>query len=97
MRLIVRFLGFVFATGAIVFVIGLARRGFWFGNSNEGLPDYTQLKNYEPPVMTRVHAGDGTLLAEYARERRLYLAVRRHPGPGQGGVHLRRGQEFLHA
>jgi penicillin-binding protein 1A len=37
------------------------------------LPDYTQLKNYEPPVMTRVHAGDGSLLAEYARERRLYL------------------------
>jgi penicillin-binding protein 1A len=31
------------------------------------------LKNYEPPVMTRVHAADGSLLAEYARERRLYL------------------------
>ena len=25
--------------------------------------------------MTRVHAGDGTLLAEYARERRLYLPI----------------------
>ncbi|MDQ0393786.1 penicillin-binding protein 1A [Labrys monachus] len=39
------------------------------------LPDYTQLENYEPPVMTRVHAGDGTLLAEYARQRRLYLPI----------------------
>ena len=37
------------------------------------LPDYTQLKNYEPPVMTRVHAGDGSVLAEYSHERRLYL------------------------
>ena len=39
----------------------------------QGLPDYSQLKNYEPPVMTRVHAADGSLLAEYSRERRLYL------------------------
>ena len=39
----------------------------------QDLPDYTQLKNYEPPVMTRVHAGDGSILAEYAHERRLYL------------------------
>ena len=39
----------------------------------QDLPDYTQLKNYEPPVMTRVHAADGSLLAEYSRERRLYL------------------------
>ena len=39
----------------------------------QDLPDYTQLKNYEPPVMTRVHAADGSILAEYARERRLYL------------------------
>ncbi len=37
------------------------------------LPDYTTLKDYEPPVMTRVHASDGSLIAEYARERRLYL------------------------
>ena len=39
----------------------------------QGLPDYSQLKEYEPPVMTRVHAADGSLLAEYSRERRLYL------------------------
>jgi penicillin-binding protein 1A len=39
----------------------------------QDLPDYSLLKNYEPPVMTRVHAADGSLLAEYSRERRLYL------------------------
>ena len=73
MRGIVRFLGFVFATGAIVFVVvaGIAAAVIW--KFEQDLPDYTQLKNYEPPVMTRVHAADGSLLAEYARERRLYL------------------------
>ena len=73
MRLIARFLGFIFATGAIVFVIGAAAAALVVWNFQQDLPDYTQLKNYEPPVMTRVHASDGSLLAEYAHQRRLFL------------------------
>jgi len=46
---------------------------FWhFG---QGLPDYTQLENYEPQVMTRVHASDGALIAEYAREKRVFVPI----------------------
>ncbi|HYP57302.1 MAG TPA: penicillin-binding protein 1A [Beijerinckia sp.] len=73
MRLIARFLGFIFATGAIIFVVAACAAGLLIWNFERDLPDYTQLKNYEPPVMTRVHASDGSLLAEYAHERRLYL------------------------
>ncbi len=73
MRGIARFLGFLFATGAIVFVVAAAVVAGVIWKFEQDLPDYTQLKNYEPPVMTRVHAADGSLLAEYARERRLYL------------------------
>jgi len=73
MRGITRFFGFLFATGAILFVIAAAAVGAVFWKYSQDLPDYTQLKNYEPPVMTRVHAGDGSLLAEYARERRLFM------------------------
>ncbi|MDB5509947.1 MAG: penicillin-binding protein family [Hyphomicrobiales bacterium] len=73
MRLIARFFGFVFATGAILFVLGAAAVAGLVWHYQQDLPDYTQLKNYEPPVMTRVHANDGSLVAEYARERRLYL------------------------
>jgi penicillin-binding protein 1A len=73
MRGIARFLGFLFATGAIVFVIGAGLVAAVIWKFEQDLPDYSQLKNYEPPVMTRVHAADGSLLAEYARERRLYL------------------------
>ena len=43
------------------------------------LPDYAQLADYEPPVTTRVHAGDGSLLAEFARERRLFMPVAAMP------------------
>jgi len=73
MRLLARFIGFVFATGAILFVVGACVAGLVIWKYQQDLPDYTQLKNYEPPVMTRVHAADGSVLAEYSRERRLYL------------------------
>ena len=39
------------------------------------LPDYQQLADYEPPTVTRVHAGDGRLLAEFAREKRVFVPV----------------------
>jgi penicillin-binding protein 1A len=37
------------------------------------LPSYEALENYQPPVMSRVHAGDGKLIAEYAREHRVFV------------------------
>ena len=73
MRLIGRFLGLIFATGAILIVIAIGGGMAVIYKYEKDLPDYTQLKNYEPPVMTRVHAADGSVLAEYSRERRLYL------------------------
>jgi penicillin-binding protein 1A len=46
---------------------------------SKDLPDYSQLQDYEPAVMTRVHASDGALLAEYSKERRLYLPIQAVP------------------
>jgi penicillin-binding protein 1A len=43
------------------------------------LPNYDVLDAYELPAMTRVHAGDGQLLAEYAHERRLYFPIQAVP------------------
>ncbi len=50
---------------------------FW--TYGKGLPDYQQLANYQPPVVTRVHAGNGALLAEYASEKRLFVPVEAIP------------------
>ena len=79
MRLLVRFLGFLFAAGTVVFLVGVAAVAGVIWHFSKDLPDYTQLQNYEPPVMTRVHAADGSLLAEYAKERRLYLPIQAVP------------------
>jgi penicillin-binding protein 1A len=43
----------------------------WYFSS--GLPDYKKLESYEPPVSSRVYAGNGTLIAEYAIEKRLFI------------------------
>jgi penicillin-binding protein 1A len=40
-----------------------------------GLPDVDGLKNYQPPVMSRVYAGDSRLLAELASERRIFVPI----------------------
>src|ERR1700743_1815647 len=79
MRLLVRFLGFLFAAGTVVFRVGVAAAAGLIWHFSKDLPDYTQLQDYEPPVMTRVHAADGALLGEYARERRLYLPIQAVP------------------
>ena len=79
MKLLLRFLGFLFATGSIVFLVGVAATAGLMWHFSKDLPDYSQLQDYEPPVMTRVHAGDGSLLAEYAKERRLYLPIQAIP------------------
>src|SRR6202050_2217408 len=73
MRGIARIIGFIFATGTLVFVAAAAIFAGVVWKDEQDLPDHTLLKNYEPPVMTRAHAADGSLLAEYSRERRLYL------------------------
>ncbi len=46
---------------------------------SKDLPDYKQLASYEPPVMTRIHAADGSLLAEYADQRRLFVPINSVP------------------
>ena len=74
-----RFLGWLVTVGFFMF-LGLAGAGIYIiWDSSKDLPDYKQLATYEPPVMTRIHAADGSLLAEYAAERRLFVPVNQMP------------------
>src|SRR5215475_1373170 len=79
MRLFIRFLGFLFAAGTILFLVGVGGVAGLIWHFSKDLPDYSQLQDYEPPVMTRVHASDGSLLAEYANQRRLYVPIQAIP------------------
>ena len=44
---------------------------FWYFSSD--LPDYKILSNYKPPVSSRVHSGEGHLIAEFALQKRLFI------------------------
>ena len=62
----------------LLLIIGTVGAGgvfYVFYEFGRALPDYHQLADYEPPVMTRVHAGDGRLLAEYAIEKRVFVPI----------------------
>jgi penicillin-binding protein 1A len=79
MKLTLRFFGFLFTVGTILFLVGVAGVAGLMWHFSKDLPDYSQLQDYEPPVMTRVHASDGSLVAEYATQRRLYIPIQAVP------------------
>ena len=46
---------------------------------SHGLPDHKQLADYQPATVSRLYAADGRLLAEYAREKRVFVPVAAMP------------------
>ena len=73
--LLLSFLGFGFATFVLIFLAVSGAAGFLLYQASKDLPDYESLSKYEPPVMTRIHAHDGSLISEFARERRIFVPV----------------------
>ena len=80
--LLLRFLGVVSVLFSLLFLgtIGAGAGVLWiFWTYGKGLPDYHQLARYEPPVATRIHAGNGALIAEHATEKRVFMPVEAMP------------------
>jgi penicillin-binding protein 1A len=66
----------------IVVVLAVAGAGtvlYGFYHFGKGLPEYQQLADYNPPVVTRIHAGDGRLMAEFARQKRVFVPIEAMP------------------
>lgn len=60
----------------IILIIGLT---YGMTKINITIPDYRQLETYEPPVTTRLFAGDGQVMMEYAAEKRLFVPIEKIP------------------
>jgi penicillin-binding protein 1A len=58
---------------AALAVLGILAGVFYIYTVTRDLPSVEALKNYSPPVTTRVYAGNGTVLGEYARESRIFV------------------------
>ncbi len=75
-----RVLAFVRGLFGLVFAVGLVGAGAagligWsiYARYSADLPTLDGLRTYQPPVMSRVYAGDDRLMAELATERRIFV------------------------
>ena len=75
----IRLLGYFFSIGVVLFLLVAGGVAMYVGDMAKDLPSLQKLTEYEPKVATRVHAADGRLMAEYARERRLFLPIQAVP------------------
>lgn len=74
-----RFLAYSLGLFCLLGIIGIGGAFAVFLHYGKGLPDYRQLADYEPPIMTRVHAGNGQLIAEFARQQRAFVPIEAIP------------------
>src|SRR5438477_6406831 len=77
----VKIFRFLFVCAVLLAIAACGFVGITLWYFGRDLPDYQQLAHYQPPIMTRVHAGDGRLLAEYATERRVFVPIQAIPKP----------------
>ena len=57
---------------AIVLLTGVLIVGVLWSYSND-IPDYKFLKNYKPPVSSKVYSGEGELVADFSKEKRVFV------------------------
>ena len=74
-----RFLSYLASLGLFCLIILIVVATYAMTKINITIPDYHQLENYEPPVTTRLFAGDGQVMMEYAAEKRLFVPIEKIP------------------
>ncbi len=74
-----KFFSALVSAGLFFAIVCLLALMLFFSQIRSDLPDFRQLETYEPPVTTRLFAGDGQLLMEYAAEKRLFVPIDKIP------------------
>ena len=64
-NIFITFVSFSLLFAIILFVV------LW--NFSNDIPDYKLLKNYKPPVSSKVYSGDGELVADFSKEKRIFV------------------------
>ena len=64
-KILIAFLSFLLVISIISFAV------LWSFSNN--IPDYKFLKNYKPPVSSKVYSGDGDLVADFSKEKRIFV------------------------
>ena len=73
--MILRFIIFTTKIALFLGMIGAAILMYIIYHYTKDLPDYSQLKKYYPPSITRMYSADGKLIEEFAREHRIFVPI----------------------
>jgi penicillin-binding protein 1A len=65
----------LFSFAFLAVIVGIVAVLFGLAAMSDDLPSTDKLKTYNPPTLTRLHAGDGRFMAEYAAEKRLFVPI----------------------
>lgn len=74
-----RFLSYIASFALFCLIILIIGVTYGISRINITIPDYRQLADYEPAVTTRLFAGDGQVMMEYAAEKRLFVPIEKIP------------------
>ncbi len=83
MRLLAALFSFLF----LLAVTGAVALFLLFQHYAHDLPDYGYLKDYQPPILTRIYADDGRMMATIAAEQRVFVPIKAIP-PRVSGAFL---------
>jgi len=64
---------------ASMFIVGIVLMFSIIAYYSKDLPNHNSLKDYNPPITTRLYSSDGRLLKEYAIEKRLFVPIQQIP------------------
>jgi penicillin-binding protein 1A len=62
----------LFISLSFLLLLSILIFGVLWSYSNN-IPDYRFLKNYKPPVSSKVYSGDGELVADFSKEKRIFI------------------------
>ncbi len=71
----IRLIAGLFANLSIGTVFGVGSIAALVHVYGVGLPGHDELKNYQPKMLSRVYSGEGRVIAEFARERRVFVPI----------------------
>ncbi len=74
-----RFIGAILSLLLLVAGIGAVIMAALFSHYAKDLPDYSYLKDYQPPTLSRIYADDGRMMAVVAEEQRLFVPINAIP------------------
>ena len=66
------FKNFIIISISLLLLFGVFTLSILWNFSNK-IPDYKFLKNYKPPVSSKVYSGNGMLVADFSREKRIFV------------------------